>query len=722
MKRNAIVKSVMALMFLLGVFSKGYAQGQDHNYQWIGNDVSSVINNSNADMNTIYLYNVGTKKYLNIGSNWGTSISAYEVGMPLKITNNGDGTYTLQGNLATSDGNTLGFPNAPATPKAANKPNWDRVFCDRKANNANTKWTLEAVGNNNYKIYSNNGAGITLDGQTYLDGNRYLVVESQTGSNRFSYTYPQTVNNSNTNGLWKIVTLKDMKDAFKAQFASNEAPADASFLISDQDFYRSNDKIGDWVATGFTYKTEGSYSFNQGSNYTYYVGMGQRTAYNDGYQRVYGSYWLGSIRNLGNNSNANGKLTQSVTALKKGWYRVSCDGFYSADGNSNLSASIFANVENTTDGRSNVSAKLNSFGQEFTYTKEELTKTYGASDVETESPYVKAAKIFETGTYNNSILVYVPADNTKINIGIQVENSTAELDWTAFDNFQMKYCGDNDMVLDEEQESLDYITKQQLVATNAYTLILKRTMKPGQWNSITLPVALTAAQFKTAFGDKAKLAKLKGQDPTLRTRIAFESVDLRNDAAIVIQPNKLYIMKSTRSASVTEGEYSKTLSDNSILKVKAPYFTINNVVLDQTPSETFKEDPKSTTTESNKIQFCGTNIHYTTPIVPAQSYVLGGKDGKWHHTVSALPIKGFRCWIATNVTLPSAGAFLTFAIDGKLEGTLTAINGLEQDQSTARIKDAVYNLQGQKVASNATEIDSLPAGIYIVNNKKIFIK
>lgn len=99
MKRNVIVKSVMALMLLLGVSSKSYAQGQDHNYQWIGNDVSSVINNSNADMNTIYLYNVGTKKYLNIGSYWGTSISAYEVGMPCKITNNGDGTYTIQGSL-----------------------------------------------------------------------------------------------------------------------------------------------------------------------------------------------------------------------------------------------------------------------------------------------------------------------------------------------------------------------------------------------------------------------------------------------------------------------------------------------------------------------------------------------------------------------------------------------------------------------------------------------
>lgn len=67
-------------------------------------------------------------------------------------------------------------------------------------------------------------------------------------------------------------------------------------------------------------------------------------------------------------------------------------------------------------------------------------------------------------------------------------------------------------------------------------------------------------------------------------------------------------------------------------------------------------------------------------------------------------------------------SFLNFRHRCKLEGTLTAINGLEQDQPTARIKDAVYNLQGQKVASNATEIDSLPAGIYIVNNKKIFIK
>ena len=62
------------------------AQGQDANYKWVGNELSTVIGNGNADMNAVYLYNVGTGKYLNVGSIWGTSISAYNVGMRLNLT------------------------------------------------------------------------------------------------------------------------------------------------------------------------------------------------------------------------------------------------------------------------------------------------------------------------------------------------------------------------------------------------------------------------------------------------------------------------------------------------------------------------------------------------------------------------------------------------------------------------------------------------------------
>ena len=53
------------------------------------------------------------------------------------------------------------------------------------------------------------------------------------------------------NGEWKLVTLEDLKKAFKGQFASAEAPADATFLMSDPDFVRSHSGITNWTVTVF---------------------------------------------------------------------------------------------------------------------------------------------------------------------------------------------------------------------------------------------------------------------------------------------------------------------------------------------------------------------------------------------------------------------------------------------------------------------------------------
>lgn len=719
MKQTKLLLLPLLVSILLAIPIQTVAQGQDANYNWVGNSISDFINSGDTDMSTVYLYNVGTGKYLNIGSNWGTSVSAYSVGMPVILTANADGTYQIQGSLTTSDGKYLGFPNPPSTPTTQNQPDWDRVYSDRTSANANINWTITETssGSKTYTLYCYNGSGAVMG------GNRYLIVSNeQSSSNRLDLVYPTSTGGYGANAEWKFVTLKDMKDAFKAQFASNESPADATFLVDDQDMNRSNRKVGEWQVSGFNYSMNSSYSFDQGASYTYYVGMGNKWTANDNYQRQYGSYWIGSIRNLGNDSHANGTLTQAVTVLKKGWYKLSCDGFCSPGAGSNMKAYLFANAANSTEGQSNVSAELNIFGNDFTYTAADLTKVNIADDVPNESPYIKAAKLFETGAYNNSILVYVPADNTGLNIGIKVENSTEDLDWTAFDNFQLKYCGDNDMVLDEGQTSLEYLSKQELSPSNAYTLILKRTMTPGLWSSITLPVALTAAQFKTAFGDHAKLARLKGQDEDIPTRIDFESVDLSDDGATVLAPSQLYIMQSTRTANVTTGNYSKGLNDHTQITVAAPYFTINNVVLASMPEATFAETPKTTSTEAGSIQFCGTQINQTANFVPAQSYVLGGNNGKWHHTASALPIKGFRCWIATNADGASPAKALTFAIDGETEGEVTAIQGLGQDARPVRTDAAVYNLQGQKVASDASGLDRLPAGIYIVNHRKVAIK
>lgn len=710
------------------------AQGQDANFHWRGNDISTVIGNPNADMNKVYLYNVGTGKYLNVGDVWGTSINAYNVGLELKLNSVGTDTYTIQGALTTTDGTYLGFPYVKSDENIPDKQSsWDRIFCDRKTDNANVNWIIKKASsysatNKTYTLYCDNSSVPSGYVQpAIVKGNRYLVVKSgASNSNRVLYDYP-TIDPStvgNTNGEWKLVTLKDLKEAFRGQFASAEAPADATFLMSDPDFVRSHSGIDKWVVSVFLFsKIAAIHSFKQEKPNTYYVGVGQFNGWPDQYTRVYGSYWNASIRNLGNNTNANGTVSQKVTTLKKGWYKVSCDGFFSPGTGSGMKASLFAKVDGTTDGRSNVSAMLNTFGKEFTYDQTDLTETYNSAKAiaGTESPYVKAAKLFEEGKYNNSILVYVPADGAKLNVGIKVEDSYKPLDWTVFDNFQLKYCGDNDMILDESQASISYLNKQGLQTTNAYTLILKRTLTPGQWASITLPVNLTAAQFKTAFGDQAKLSTFEGQDNALKLRLRFKTVDLSNDNAVVLKANTLYIMKTTRAATVATGSYEKTLSDNSKLTISAPYYTINNVVpVNLTPSETFKEAAKASSTVNGTVQFCGSFVS-KTGFIPAQSYVIGAKDGKWYYTNKALNVKGFRSWIEVNSAAPAKGLSI-FVDDEDVTGVVTGIEGVAVAAERISAKTPVYNLQGQKVAENDSQLNTLPAGVYIVNNKKVLVK
>ena len=704
------------------------AQGQDANFQWVGNDPSTVIANSNPDKNKVYLYNVGTGKYLNVGDVWGTAINAYNVGLELELHSVGTDTYTIQGALTTTDGNFLGFPFVKANEDNTDKrPNWNRVFCDRKTDNANVNWIIKKASsysetNKTYTLCCDNSSVPSGYVQPEIvKGKRYLVVKSgASSSNRVLYDYPTSV--SNTNGEWKLVTLADLKLAFKDQFASAEAPADATFLMADPDFTRSHSGIDKWVVSGFLFsKIAASHSFEQEQPNTYYVGMGQKPTENSKYQRFYGSYWNASIRNLGNNAKANGTVSQKVTTLKKGWYKVSCDGFFSPGTGSGMKASLFANVDGTTDGRSNVSAMLNTFDNEFTYTAAELTKEYLGTETAIKSPYVKASELFETGKYNNSILVYVPADGDKLNVGIKVEDSYKPLDWTVFDNFQLKYCGDNDMILDEDQTSLGYLNQQGLLTTNAYTLILKRKLTPGQWASITLPVDLTAAQFKTAFGDQAKLSTFVGQDAVKTLRLNFKSVDLSNDNDVVLKANTLYIMKTTRAANVTTGSYTKNLQPHGSLTVQAPYYTINNVVpRNLTPSETFKEAAKASSTVNGTVQFCGSFVS-KTGFIPAQSYVIGAKDGKWYYTNKALDVKGFRSWIEVNGSTP-AKALSIFVDDEDVTRTVTGIEGIGVAADRNAVKTPVYNLQGQKVAENDSQLNTLPAGVYIVNNKKVFVK
>ena len=734
MKRKLIVKRVIVLVFFLALFSKIYAQGQDNKHEWKGNSIESIVTATEADMKTVYLYNVGTHKFINAGSYWATVTIGYNVGMALHIqkSKTPGSYYNMKGDTQTTEGSTLAWGRWQDTPGKDDPINYNHVYVDRGNKNVVNgiiDWIFQETyhGSKTYEIHCFNNEH--LPGIEDMYGKIYLRLQTGT-DDRLEMEYPHEVESDDLNAQWKIVTLKDLKDAFKETFASDEKPADATFLIRDQNFSRSHKEIEKWVVSGgLTYKRVpknqkgiDNYSFETGEG-TYYVGIGSPKS--DSYQAEYASHWVATIRNLGENNYANGTVTQSVKTLKKGWYILSCDGFYNPTHGSHMKSYLFANVVGSTEDRSNVSTELNTLSNfdDLHYTVEDLKKTYGKDDIDkkkkknVKSPYVKIGILFNKGKYQNSLLVYVPTIDATLNIGVKVEKSNQRLDLTAFDNFQLHYCGDRDIVLDESRTDVNYINKQ--VEDNvAKTLILKRTMKPYQWNSITLPVALTAAQFKRAFGRRAELSVLKGQDENLSSRVVFTPVDLTDDDKVVIEPDKLYIMKPTRWEHVLKGTYTKKIDNSETITVQAPYYLIYGVSLTKATTGEFKEDAKHSTTVDGQLQFCGTQVKRGSGYVPKYSYVLGAKDGKWHYLDKDHSILGFRCWIATG----SAGLAkqMTFSINGVVDNT-TGINQTIVDNPRPQNAD-IYTVNGQLVRAGSSSIEGLPKGIYIVNGKKLVVR
>ncbi|WP_455063668.1 adhesin [Prevotella fusca] len=743
-------------LFILGLFSHtgAMAQGQDGNHIWNGNSINNVTDKSDEDMNTIYLYNVGTKKFLNTGSYWGTVAVGFNVGMPIHIKKK-NGYYQMEGPLGTSAGNLIAFGRRMDTPGYNNNINYNRVYVDRGIEFDNTKiknpyckqtlhingiidWTFTETysGSRTYNISFNNDENL----QGYY-GKHYLRLEKNGYSRTNILKFPESVSSSDKNSQWRIVTKKDLKEAFKEKYASDEAPSDATFLIYDQNFSRSSNYVDKWEVSGVQWKyfdnSERAFIPND-KNYTYYVGNGSvKPNY---YMANYAGYTNANVRNVGNNSKANGTITQKVKTIKKGWYKVSCNGFYNRGNGSRMVSKLFAKVEDTNSTISNVSTALNRFQGEFDYTEQDLLRIYSDDDLETEkggkgpvtkeSPYVQAGKLFERGKYINSVLVYVPSDNDILDIGVEITGSSNERDWTCWDNVQLLYCGNNDIVLDERENSIDYI-KEQVDPLNAGTLILKRTMKVNTWNSIMLPVNLTVGQVKTAFGEDVKLSRQPKQHSTVKSRISFESVKLDgdDDEEIAIEANKLYLIKPLKEPTSIEREnlYKKQLKSGRWLSIPVPYYVINNVSLTKDPSEllnysngVIKERATTSTTPDEKLQFCGSVINQTGNVVPANSYALGSKDGKWHFTQNPLPIKGFRCWIATGSE--AYAKTIRFFIDGVEEDMVTGIDNIVTEESNNEIMGTVYNLNGQVVRAGATSLEGLPKGIYIVNNKKYIVK
>lgn len=256
---------------------------------------------------------------------------------------------------------------------------------------------------------------------------------------------------------------------------------------------------------------------------------------------------------------------------------------------------------------------------------------------------------------------------------------------------------DNLLVLDEDK-TLD-VKKSY---TNA-TMLLHRTFtknadnnKKG-WNSIILPVDMTAAQVKEAFGEGVQMAEF---DRLENNWIKFSTVDVAADG-VVLKKNTPYIIYPTKEPL---NNYSYTV--DGVTKILDGHVYVANGINydDQTSDLTH-------TVNCGGMTYTGSYSNPTT--VSDGSYMFS--KGDLIHTIKSHDVKAYRCWLKEDM---HTGKMLMFSLDGNGMGGTTGIQVIEENKQNTNT--GIYNLGG--VRMNTNNIDKLPKGVYIVNNKVVVKK
>lgn len=257
---------------------------------------------------------------------------------------------------------------------------------------------------------------------------------------------------------------------------------------------------------------------------------------------------------------------------------------------------------------------------------------------------------------------------------------------------------DDLLVLDEDKT---------LAVTKSYTgakMLLHRTFtksadndKKG-WNSIILPVDMTAAQVKEAFGEGVQMAEF---DRLENNWIKFSTVNVAGED-VVLKKNTPYIIYPTKEPL---GNYTYTIDGGVTEILDGPVYVANGIDYE---NQTFN---LTHTVNGTGMTYTGSYSNSNT--VVKDSYMFS--KGNLVHTNKDHTVKAYRCWLKEDT--PS-GRMLMFSLKGNGMGGTTGIQVIEENKQNANT--GIYNLGG--VRMNTNDVNKLPKGVYIVNNKVLVKK
>lgn len=583
----------------------------------------------------------------------------------------------------------------------------------------------------------------------------------------------EKTNTNYKNQLWKIISMTEYNQLFKVTPANMKALVDATYLIKAPGFRVNNNDAKEWKLGGNKKDDlKSKLLFGDEKMYKDYTKVATKSwsGYDGNHQEEYGKYFYCYAKGIRDYN-----VYQDIQVTRAGWYVLRCNGFSTANSMENIGinksplAYLFTTIvktDGTADHTKTSAATLNVMSQQ------------EANHLAAQMDGAGIGHAFFEGMYDNQVQICInkTADGEEITesnpatlrIGFVVragnrEASTDEI--TAVDNFKLYYAGPQrnpELVLDENNTDLRYLT----LATDDYTnsvLHLNRKLNDNMWNSLILPVNLTFGQMKRTFGDAVKVAKLAN---LTNTTVQFVTIEPKDDDEVMVKAFEPYIVYppivSVNSPEYTVDKFytSPTKDDNSqwlgtdyktstdeknrlTMTIPANHYVITMVSFD-------REAFQSTVDENwvSKTSFSGSNTQNTMTCkgTMAKTYdnngIIEGRNdlngayfmykGKLIQVPSGVNdnnerysygLKAFRCWFELTDKTSASSKPLSLFIDGIKDGT-TGIDDIHANADHSSYKrgiEGVFNINGQKVREgNSTE--GLPAGLYIVNGKKIVVR
>lgn len=271
--------------------------------------------------------------------------------------------------------------------------------------------------------------------------------------------------------------------------------------------------------------------------------------------------------------------------------------------------------------------------------------------------------------------------------GTMFEYNSSDKDYADDVTFNIKVVNVHTVVLDETSTVAP-------TAANDVNVIVKRTIKAGNWSTICLPFAMTEEQVKTAFGNDVELADFTGYDIE-EDGEDIVGITVNFDNATEIEANHPYIIKV--SAPMTE-------------------FTVDGVDIDpeDVPCVSFGfTTGKGSKAVYHPIDFNGTYVADFDFYNDAVQRALFISDNKFYYaTENTKHMKAFRGYfdfddLITETESSSARISMFF------NGEITDINKVSEKKSDK--SGVIYDLQGRRVNKPIK-------GIFIMDGKKVVVK